>query len=184
LDSLHLSCNHSSDIPVIWTAVLAICAIANVFIALFLWKTTHTYTTITKQIFLASQRPYIGISRYFHNIHPDTSIIKLSVELKNFGNTPAKNVDFMIEALIDDKILPLDNNTNKNQIFFPQSAHAMDAIFEDRNLLLAIIANRSTLKLHTHVTYKGITTQDYSIDEVSIYSDQIKNFITISGDWT
>jgi hypothetical protein len=184
VDSLKTSLNQIHDISIVWTVVLAICAIANVLIAFLMWKTTRAYTKITRQMFLASQRPYIGISTYAHNFSSSGSMIYLETKLQNFGNTPAKNVDVITEVFVDGILIIFKNSKVENQTIFPQKSHPICMIADDMTMFLAIKNGESHLKLHTHITYKGITDQIYSTSEVCAYDYKPQLFVGESAEWT
>ena len=157
MDSLQVLSTSPPDPILIWTIVIGICGVANVIIAILMWRTTRTYTTITKNTFLASQRPYIGASTYIHNLH---------------------------QIIVDGKILPINNSENKNQIFFPHWIHTLDGKIKDRNIFLAVKNGTSILEIRSFVKYYGIADKEYSTDEVCTYNPEMEIFIKKSGDWT
>ena len=184
MDSLQVLSTSPPDPILIWTIVIGICGVANVIIAILMWRTSRAYTTITKNTFLASQRPYIGASIYIHNLHTDSSEIFLTVKLQNYGSVLAKKVDALIQIIVDGKILPINNSENKNQIFFPHWIHTLDGKIKDRNIFLAVKNGTSILEIRSFVKYYGIADKEYSTDEVCTYNPEMEIFIKKGGDWT
>ena len=183
MDSLHVAFTGCSEPSLIWTIIVSISAAANVCVAILMWLTTHRYTKITEDMFFASQRPYIGTITYIHNLHTDSSKVRLTVKLQNYGNIPAKKVDALIQVIIDNKILPVENSEATNQIFFPHWIHTLDVMLNDKDLFLAIKNGKSVLELRTFIKYYGITDKEYSTNEVSVYNHTAKLFIKKTGEW-
>ena len=144
---------------------------------------TRKYTSITEKLFLASQRPYIGIRTYNHNFLSDATGVLLETKIQNYGNTPAKNIDVLTEVFVDEIKIEFDNLKVENQIIFPQSSHPISMIIKNKNMFLAIKNGQSLLKIHTKITYSGITDKKYGTEEICKYNHKSPSFVGEFGEW-
>ncbi|GAB6283542.1 MAG: hypothetical protein STSR0008_23180 [Ignavibacterium sp.] len=126
MDSLNITFNEIPDVSSIWTIVVSICAVINIVIVVFMLLATRKYTKVTEEIFLSSQRPYIGKEKHIIMFDENNKVIRFSNIIKNYGSVPAKKVSCKIKLLIKGKLQNIEGGESSNQIFFSQETHSMD----------------------------------------------------------
>ena len=182
MDSLHCACNHVADTSLIWTIIVSVCGVVVTILMLIV---TYKYFKITKNIFLVSQRPYIGRTSFKMEFKEETHSIYLRFFVKNFGNVPARKVDTIFQLYINDRIIPVENSQSKNQIFYPQENLPIDIALPDNPLYFnGIKHGDSRLKIVTEIKYYGVTDKQYSTTETEIYNHTVGVFVKQDGDWT
>ena len=187
MDSLQVFVNSTSETTIIWTVVVAICAVASIFITIGMLRATKKYTEVTEQLFLSSQRPYLGRDNHIINFHEPSKKIIFTIYIKNYGDVPAKNVSALIKLVINDVVQPVENNQSKNQIFFPKQSHPMDFVFNLEKIpdsFYEIQNGKLSLKIISEINYTGVTKEKYSTKEEEIYNHNIKSFLKEDGAWT
>ena len=188
MDSIKVIYNNAPDPSVIWTIVVALCAVASVYVAIKMWKATKKYTEVTENIFLASQRPYIGRSTHKIRFVEEKKVIDLSVFIKNYGKVPAKNVSAIINIFVNEILLSdIKNNKTEGQVLFPSQEHPIDFIFDLQNIPASYndIKNGKLLfEIMTEIKYNGVTKTQYTTKEKEAYKHIIASFIKVFGEWT
>lgn len=187
MDSFQVGINNIPETSDIWTIVVSICAVINIVIVAFMLFATRKYTKVTEEIFLTSQRPYIGKEKHIIVINEDNKTIHFSNIIKNHGSVPAKKVSCKIKLLIKGQIQKIDGGEASNQIFFPQETHSMDLILNLHKIPDAfydIIQGKLPLELALEIEYYGATNKKYSTSETEIYNYTIKTFVKEFGEWT
>lgn len=93
------------SIAVTWaTMVNVIITACYAIFAYLLWKTTNDSVKLTRQMFEASYSPYLGVQLVeISSIMDDTVMFQLV--LKNYGNSPARNLTTTLEFIADGKIV-------------------------------------------------------------------------------
>lgn len=185
MDSINIVFNKMTDTSLIWTVVLALSAVASVFVAIKMWGTTKKYTEVTENIFLSSQRPYIGKEKHIIKIDENNKTIHFSNIIKNFGSVPAKKVSCSIKLFIKGSLQKIDGGESKDQIFFPQENHSMDLILNLNKVPTAfcdIINGVLPLEILMEIEYYDAADRRYFTNETEIYNHTIKTFIKKTGD--
>lgn len=181
---MHTCCHQFSDTPLVWTIIVSICAFLGVIITSLMLIATNKYTEITKNIFLASQRPYIGRTSFEIRFDDENHSIHLKFFVKNFGNVPARKVDTIVKLFIKDKLVPFNGAVSENQIFFPQENLPINLLLPKNPLFFnGIKYGESELKVTTEIRYYGVTDKQYSTTETEIYNHVIHTFIKQAGEW-
>lgn len=187
MDSIQVAINNIPETSEIWNIVVSVCAVFNIVIVTFMLLATRKYTKVTEEIFLASQRPYIGKEKHIIMFDENNKVIRFSNIIKNYGSVPAKKVSCKIKMLIKGKLEKIDGGESSNQIFFPQETHSMDLILnlhKQPNAFYAIVNGELPLELTMEIEYYGATKKKYSTTETEIYNHTIKTFVKEVGEWT
>ena len=188
MDSIQVIYNSAPDTSIIWTIVVALCAIASVYVAIRMLKATKKYTEVTENIFLTSQRPYIGRSTHKIRFVEEKKVIDLSVFIKNYGTVPAKNVSTIINIFVNGTLLSdVENNKTVGQVLFPTQEHPIDFIFDLHKLpdsYYEIKNGKLTFEIMTEIKYDGVTETQYTTKEKEVYKHIINSFLKVFGEWT
>lgn len=187
MDSIRVICNNTPDTSIIWTIVVALCAIASVYVAIKMWKATKKYTEVTEDIFLSQQRPYIGRSRHIIRFIDGKKIIDLSLFIKNYGTIPAKNVSAVINVFVNGTLLSdVENNKTEGQVLFPTQEHPIDFVFDLHKIPDSydeIKNGKLTFEIITEIRYDGVTKTQYTTKEKEVYKHIINSFLKVFGEW-
>src|SRR6267154_4628407 len=81
------------------TIIIAVATVVYSVLTLLLFITTNQNTLITRRIFEASHRPYIGIPEVNTTIGPTGNAVDFECAMRNFGTIPAHNVEILDASL-------------------------------------------------------------------------------------
>lgn len=181
----HFVINQSiPDISIVWTIIIAVCAITSSYIAYKMFKVTKKYTEITENIFLSSQRPYVGRTTFEIFFDKTDHSTYMKFFLKNFGNIPARKVKATIQVFFNEEPIKITGAQCENQIFFPQENLPMNIILPKNPIYyMGIKFGNAQLKIITNIEYYGVTDKKYTTTETEIYNHVIKSFMKQHGDW-
>jgi len=163
------------------TAVIAIATVINLFVSISMWRTTSASVEVTRDIFKAAHRPYVGTSKI--NSLRDANKKKLSIVLvfKNFGSVPATGLEATWNILINGSPQPTTKIPDKPSVLFPSATSALPASFQG-GVYDSIINGKAVLEIEVDFRYKGVQQEQYYCREKNRYSHDIGRFIVLSGD--
>ena len=184
IDTLTTSSTHISDPIVLWTIIIALATIANVFVSTLMWVITNKYVRITRDIYESSQRPYIGVSKYELTDNPATNLLSYHIKMENFGNVPAKNMHTNIKIFINGDEHPIPAGPVEASTLFPKVFDSLTGIIRVPEQRLPILNGLSRLELELSIDYEGIVTAKYSTKERAQYNAQASGFVVIKGSWS
>lgn len=153
------------------TVVIAFATVINVLVSLYMGKKTNDYTEVTKNIYKASNRPYVGIDAVKFNKDDGKHLIFL-ITVKNFGSIPATNVRVSNQLILDGTNIPTAGYefNNKHSNLFPQ---ATDNFIMKVGSVYDRVENGSmVLDLTSTIKYRGVIsdgTSDYEDRETWRY---------------
>jgi len=157
------------------TIVIAIATVINVGAAIYMGVKTSEYTEITKNIYKASNRPYIGIDSFKIN-KDDNKHLLFYVNYKNFGTVPASNVRVKYDMLFDGQTAQHSNSEvyDSNSNLFPQVANSIrlrtGADYEN------VISGKTVLDVVIDIKYRGATKDEYEVNERWRYDPNHNHF--------
>jgi hypothetical protein len=99
--------------PITWaTIVIAAAAFANVIVAYYMWRAAQdsaraaeTSVQVTREIFEAGHRPYMGLQEVVPQEFTGPNIANLDLVLTNFGTALAQQVTYTVAATIGNLIV-------------------------------------------------------------------------------
>src|SRR5260370_21032309 len=154
------------------TVVIAGAAIVNLLVSFMLWRATANATDITKKIFEASHRPYIGIPQVDTNFDPINHPLQFVCVTKNFGSIPAHDVEVLETQVIrNGEPVNLDRDEFGKFSVFPQSQtfHQVNI----RNVINPAHALRNDrIELRVEFRYKGAYEKYYRYKYRALYNPQ------------
>jgi hypothetical protein len=163
------------------TVIIAAAALVNLFVSYGMWSATRDYTEVTRNIFSAANRPYVGVFSYKANKNEANRIISISVEYKNFGTVLAKDIAVKWDIFVDGKPSQKVGVPDRPSVLFPQVPAELAAVISEP-AYSPVVNGTSVLEVEVKITYKGIGKEEYYTYEKSRYVPEWNRFIAISGD--
>jgi hypothetical protein len=161
--------------PAVWyqdpitvsTIVIAFATVINVIGALLLWRETRDSVRITRDMFEASHRPYLGVTDSKTFIHYDKQEIEFMMPLINTGTVPANDVQRELLVLIDGVRIELDRYEHQGHCVLPHLNYGHTVTLSGDKFTKAI--NASTVNLRLKFRYKGIEQKGYDYELEGTY---------------
>src|SRR5437867_3356201 len=88
-----------SDPMTVATIIIAAATVVYSVLTVLLFITTVKNTSITRQIFEAAHRPYLGIPEVNTTVAPTNDAVQFECGIRNFGSIPAHNIEVLDNAL-------------------------------------------------------------------------------------
>ena len=161
------------------TIVIAAATVINVAASIYMGKKTYEYTEITKSIYKASNRPYLGLDNIKVKDDGNKHLI-FDIIYKNYGTIPATNV-IVSDSLIVNGVTIGDggkNIYNSHSNLFPQALMVfpikIGTDFDN------IVGGHDVLDLAVTIKYRGVSQNghdEYEDYEVWRY-DSVSRFFT------
>ena len=86
------------------TYAIAIATAINTFVAFLMWGQTQKSIDLNTEQMNLAYRPYLSVSRISPEFNPRDSTFHIIAEYKNFGSTPAVNIEFDWNTQVGDRI--------------------------------------------------------------------------------
>ena len=166
---------------VLSTEVIAIATVANVVVSILMWSVTRDYTEVTRNIFKAANRPYVGTSGIIPIKDEANKTFPINLEIKNFGSVPAKNVETAWNLSLNGVPMPVSKVPDKPLVLFPQTSNFLAATFSG-DKYSSIVNGDSILEITLEIRYKGAYQEQYYYSEKSRYAHNMNRFIGLSGE--
>lgn len=99
----------------IWTIIIAISAVFSVLFTALMWIITFKSVKQTKELFFASNRPWLYIE-IFHPHFLPKQIFQPLLDITNEGKAPAQNVSLELQVKIDNVSDPIPNREEPKNI--------------------------------------------------------------------
>jgi hypothetical protein len=178
--------NEWNRIIAIATVIAAVATVLYFVSTVLLWWTTKNNAKLTKEMFEASHRPYVSITK-IENIGlndeddefgmPD--IVAIQVNFKNVGTTPAHDLRYEIRVVVDGHLMPaVEEEEEPVSMLFP-GAKGRGYISTDDPAQVEEIRNAKTLSLLITYSYMGVTNQRYTYQEKTTYDSANDDFGTV-----
>ncbi len=157
------------------TIVIAIATVANVVVAVFMWRAMS-------KSYKASHRPYVGCSRHRAINEAKKNQFTFEVEITNFGAVPASNFDATWERISvgDEQFQITRKHQQEGQILFPGvKKYKRETVREPT--YTPLINGSRILEFVLRITYEGTDGEKYfSLQEVR-YDSKENSFLTVRG---
>ena len=161
------------------TAIIAAATVVNLLVSIFLWRATANATNVTRKIYEAANRPYVGIPTVDTTLDTPNARVSFVCQVRNFGSVPAFEVD-----ILDSRVTVDDNSLNAT--IEPFGTHAIfpdSQVFHNFSFTNAPDAERvlATRRLEIQVTleYKGVNKDKYRYEYHSRYRPTTGQFMPI-----
>src|SRR5712664_4923322 len=106
------------------TIVIALATLASLWISNRMWRVTGKYTEITKNIFEASSRPYIGVTKLSMKAKEagfnPLPVFEFDVTYKNVGSVPALELRRSVTIMVDGEALPPITPEEATAVLIPE----------------------------------------------------------------
>jgi hypothetical protein len=160
------------------TVFIAIATGVNLVVSFFLWRSTAGATKVTRDMFLASQRPYVGIPTYDTHWDANTKTFKFVGHARNFGSIPAQNVGVLKSEIVVDGV-PVDRPTPTKFgkfTIFPETPHYLNFFLTSK---AAVMVLPERLEIHITLRYEGLNGKGYRYEQEALYHEQTGQFIAL-----
>jgi len=143
------------------------------------WLSTHT----NKQISETETRPYLGILEFDAYRRTDNDTLSINIKYKNFGKTPARDIEAIFETISNKKILSSEQLPNYIFTLSP-SEEEHDAPFSlQKKCTQSLFEEGSVFQISVKLHYLGVTGIKYCCQEQYEYSHIRKCFVRIKSRW-
>jgi len=163
------------------TAVIAIATVINLFVSISMWRTTSASVEVTRDIFKAAHRPYVGTSNIDGRKYDGKKLLLVRLWFKNFGSVPATGLERTWNVLINGNTQSITKIPDKSSVLFPNASSFFQATFEGE-IYDSIVNGKVVLEIETNFRYKGVQQEQYYCREKRRYSHGIGGFVVLSGD--
>lgn len=148
---------------------------ATAFTGYATWRTA----TIANALFLASERPYIGVrSVTLDASRPNEPIIE--IRYANFGHVSAEGARLTRRLTIDGKIVNSETRIKNAGILSPEVPHSVDLHVPDASYG-AVVSGKAVLKVEFAATYTGPGRGELCYLERFVYVAEEKQFEVDGG---
>ena len=162
------------------SVVIAGATVVNLVISLWLWQATADSADVTRRIFEAANRPYVGIENIEANKDEKTHRLFFIVRTKNFGTVPAEQFDNNMQIFLGDDLVPTQGVPDKPKILFPGQAILNTGLIGSSSYD-ALMAGTVTLRIVTTLTYKGPEKEYPAYCNKSQYDHQRNVFVDLGA---
>jgi hypothetical protein len=152
------------------TIVIAVATVVYTVITLRLLK-------ITKDIFEASHRPYIGVFKMKPERDDEAKQLKVTIVYKNIGNVPAKSVKPSVQLFMNGFAIQMSHFESKTAVLMPQQRLHRTILFSEADYMK--ISDGAKLDVVFSVHYKGMANKEYDYRHESTYSRDNNLFMVV-----
>ncbi|HYX30309.1 MAG TPA: hypothetical protein VE863_17345 [Pyrinomonadaceae bacterium] len=166
------------------TVVIAVATVVYTFATILLFITTSRNTRITRDIFEAAHRPYIGIAEVNTTVAPNGNAVDFECAMRNFGTIPAHNVE-----ILDASLSINGNPANLGRLefgrfsVFPTSQHFFQVNVHNAPNANAIL-RFSRLELRISLRYEGLAEKKYTYGYHAVYNPIAGQFTPLKEEST
>jgi hypothetical protein len=156
------------------TIVIAVATVAYFISTMLLWRETRDSVRITRDMFEASHRPYIGLTAISHTISDEKATF--TVRYKNAGSVPARDFKVGVQVVANGIVVPQGAREEEDISVIPPGLEQFDiATITGPNELKAV-KDAHTLAILFKCSYKGMTDKEYC------YTDKLVHYG--AGTWS
>jgi hypothetical protein len=161
------------------TVIIATATVVNLLVSIFLWRATANATNITRKIYEAANRPYVGIPTIDTTLDPPNGTVSFICQVRNFGSIPAFEVDILDSRVtVDDKPLNATIEPFGTHAIFPDSQVFHNFSFTNAPDAEQVLATRR-LEIQITLEYKGVNENKYRYEYHSRYHPAARQFMPI-----
>jgi hypothetical protein len=154
---------------------------------------THSLVSTAQKTYQASSRPYVGIDgdslAFYRSVEgkarfqpngrdKDSVAMKVEVDIKNFGTTPALDFDGGWDVRISGKSLKFTKIATAPTTVFPTQKVNLAAIIQNPQYQL-VIDGTATLQFDVWFSYRGQGPQTYSYCDRQQYTTEKATFMDL-----
>jgi hypothetical protein len=167
-----------TDPMIVATIVVAAATVVNLLVAIRMWRVASENTALTRDMFEAAHRPYIGVSKIKAENNPELRTFLITIDYKNVGSVPADEVHTSVQLLVNGFPLPMDELLHKKSVLMPDMHTQRKILIDDSDYKK--LAGNPKLDLTFSADYKGIAKKTYSYKHETAYNWQQNVFMLIS----
>ena len=161
------------------TCITAACTVAYSVLTYLILRATAANTRVTKQIFEAAHRPYLGISNVDTELSQSQRQLKFTCTLKNFGSTPAHNIEVVRHEVIIPNVPPSELSLKSGKFsVFPNNERFINVNFDTGFTLIPILTS-GKLELLVYLRYTGVTEKSYAYNYHAVYDPNTGQLVPV-----
>lgn len=161
------------------TVIIATATVVNLLVSIFLWRATANATNVTRKIYEAANRPYVGIPTVDTTLDPPSGTVSFICQVRNFGSVPAFEVDILDSRVtVDDEQLNATVGLFGTHAIFPDSHVFHNLSFTNAPNAGHILATQR-LEIQITLEYKGVSENKYRYEYHSRYQPDLHQFMPI-----
>jgi hypothetical protein len=145
------------------TVVVAVFTVVSVIVSAFMWNATRQQARISRQIFEAAHRPYIGVTE-FTGIMSISGVVAcgLTVSVSNSGTVPAKNLTARWTVTLEEEQIYAGRSDEGPSVLLPGESKYLRTNYQMGKDKYEKLQAGSILKISVNLEYQGVTEQPYS----------------------
>ena len=149
------------------TIVIAVATVFYLIATVLLWLTTRRSVNLTRDMFEASHRPYVGASKISYKIDDENQMLEFVILIINSGASPATDLNQTQQILLDGIPLHMDSHESTGQCLMPKETSSHHILLTGEKFVKAI--NSGVLTLRYSLRYKGVGQKQHQYDDESAY---------------
>jgi hypothetical protein len=148
------------------------------------FATTVALLSLTRRMFQASHRPYIGASSVMMTKIATPPSILFELPVRNFGSLPALNFTQDIQIIADGTVIPSDIQEEMLvTVVMPDAPYRASVTIDDPYEYRLVDAAR-TLSVRITCRYQGVQHKRYCTETKLTYDHKNERFFIIKGSAT
>lgn len=175
--------------PIVWaTVAIAIATVVNIFISMGMWEVTRENTEISRKVFEASFRPYVGAPkavalRMKNEKGEYLRAYLIEMEIKNFGQVPAYNFEVLtwrglLDGIEAHKTTGLGGLGVKPTLLLPTSSRFVHVLVRDDSYS-KVVSGQARLEIELELQYTDPAGKNYRYRTKRVYDHTRRKFVTI-----
>jgi hypothetical protein len=162
------------DPIIVCTIVITIATVANLFVSAFLWLATSRSTNITQQIFEASHRPFLAITRIDMDVV--NQVVEIEITIKNIGSLIAKEVSIETDLSVKGKPT-MEEEKGTNERILPPGQELIRVVQVGKTTFENIANTYQVWKMENRLRYKNSTGKGYGCNYFHEFSGTVGSFL-------
>jgi hypothetical protein len=162
----------SWDDPItVATVVVAVFTVVSVIVSAFMWSATREQARISREIFEAAHRPYVGVLELSGSMSIGARVDGwLSILIKNSGTVPAYQLRAFWLLSIGDVVILDTRGTEKASVLLPDEPTRLHLNYVISKEQFSELKEGANLNIVVSIKYKGVTKKEYDYTQHAIYT--------------
>jgi hypothetical protein len=175
--------------PIVWaTVTIAIATVVNISISKGMWEVTKENTEISRKVFEASFRPYVGAPKALalrtkNEKGEYLRALTVEMEIKNFGQVPAYNFEVitwrgLLDGIETHETSGLGGLGVKPTLLLPASSRFVH-VFVRGDPYSKVVSGQARLEIELELQYTDPAGKNYRYRTKRVYDYTRRRFVTI-----
>jgi hypothetical protein len=154
------------------TVVVAIFTVVSVVVSAFMWSATRKQAQISREIFEAAHRPYVGVDNVNAFIYPgrNGTTLQIGITTKNSGSVPARHIVVMWSVSLLGQDVPREPHVDQAIVLLPEQSRVINTShLLSGEMYTAFRLPDSLVEIVATIKYKGVTEKDYNYRQHAVF---------------